>query len=91
VFSLVFNINVMTKWWENIKKVKYSKNNKRFLNSFDMVEAKRAESILNSKIKRGEVKETPHRKHVVCTCGVSGCIMCMILEVKLSVPLFEIF
>ena len=47
----------MGKWWTNIKKVEYSKRNRRFLNSFDMSEAKRAESILNSQIKRGETEE----------------------------------
>jgi hypothetical protein len=67
----------MAKWWENIKRVAYSKKDKRFLNNFDMAEAKRAESILNSKIKRGDVDEKAHRTHIVCTCGASGCIMCI--------------
>lgn len=64
----------MAKWWKNVKQVKHSKYNKRFLTSFDMAEAKRAESILNSQIKRGEVERLPHMRHVKCTCGDEGCI-----------------
>jgi hypothetical protein len=67
----------MAKWWENTKRVNVSKNNKRFLTSFDMAEAKRMESILNSEIKRGERPVEGNMRHVVCTCGVSGCIFCV--------------
>ena len=66
----------MAKWWENTKRVNYSKKDKRFLTSFDMAEAKRMESILNSAIKRGEREDKPNMLHVVCKCGVSGCIFC---------------
>jgi hypothetical protein len=66
----------MAKWWENIKRVKHSKErHKRFLTSFDMSEAKRAESILNSRIKRGEFEEMPYRYMVDCGCGCEGCII----------------
>lgn len=65
----------MAKWWENIKRVEYSKRNRRFLNSFDMSEAKRAESILNSQIKRGEIERMPYGYMCDCGCGCSGCII----------------
>lgn len=66
----------MGKWWTNIKKVEYSEvRNKRFLTSFDMSEAKRAESILNSRIKRGEIERMPHGYICDCGCGCSGCII----------------
>jgi len=67
----------MAKWWENVKRVKHSKRGKRFLGSFDMSEAKRAESILNSQIKRGEVEKKSNMAHIDCGCGASGCIMCI--------------
>jgi hypothetical protein len=66
----------MAKWWENIKRVEYSKiNRRRFLTSFDMSEAKRTESILNSRIKRGEVERMPYLYMCDCGCGCSGCII----------------
>jgi len=65
----------MAKWWENVKRVKHSKRGRRFLNSFDMAEAKRAESILNSQIKRGERERLPHGYICDCRCGASGCII----------------
>lgn len=65
----------MANWWHNIKRVKYSKNNRRFLTSIDMSEAKRLESIFNSRIKRGELKRKFKQHMTICTCGVSGCIM----------------
>jgi hypothetical protein len=68
---------IMAKWWENTKRVNVSKNNKRFLTSFDMAEAKRMESILNSEIKRGVRPVEGNMRHVICTCGVSGCIFCV--------------
>lgn len=64
----------MAKWWENVKRVKYSKKDKRFFGSFDMAEAKRAESIVNSQIKRGEIEKKGNAVHSNCTCGASGCI-----------------
>lgn len=52
----------MGKWWENVRRVDHSRRrNKRFLTSFDMAEAKRGESILNSRIKRGEVERLPRQ------------------------------
>ena len=65
----------MAKWWNNIKRVEYSKRGKRFLTSFDMSEAKRAESMLNSQIKRGEIKRLPHGYMCDCGCGCEGCII----------------
>ena len=35
----------------------------------------RAESILNSRIKRGELERLPHRCMVDCGCGCEGCII----------------
>lgn len=68
----------MGKWWENVKEVNYSRvNNRRFLTSFDMSEAKRMESIHNSEIKRGIKKQKGNMKHVICTCGSSGCLFCV--------------
>lgn len=64
----------MAKWYKNIKKVKYSKNDRRFLSSFDMAEEKRARSIYNSEVNRGERKDNTHQHSVVCRCGASGCI-----------------
>jgi hypothetical protein len=66
----------MAKWWNNVTEVKYSSKNKRFLTSFDMSEAKRAESILNSSIKRGVQEKKANRAFSICTCGSSGCIIC---------------
>jgi uncharacterized protein (DUF2249 family) len=66
----------MAKWWENVKRVKHSrKRHKRFFTLFDMAEAKRGESILNSRIKRGEVEASAHRYIYECGCGASGCII----------------
>lgn len=65
----------MANWWHNVKRVEYSRKNKRFLNSFDMSEAKRIESILNSRIKRGEVERKFLQYMSVCGCGISGCII----------------
>jgi hypothetical protein len=66
----------MAKWWENTKRVNHSrKRHKRFLTLFDMSEAKRAESILNSHIKRGELERLPHGYMCDCGCGCEGCII----------------
>lgn len=66
----------MAKWWNNVRKVEYSRRRrKRFLNSFDMSEAKRAESILNSQIKRGEIERSSYGYMCDCGCGCSGCII----------------
>jgi hypothetical protein len=40
-----------------------------------MSEAKRAESILNSRIKRGELERLPHGYMCDCGCGCEGCII----------------
>lgn len=40
-----------------------------------MAEAKRIESILNSRIKRGEVKAKSNRYMCDCGCGATGCII----------------
>jgi len=66
----------MAKWCENVKRVNHSRRrNKRFLTLFDMAEAKRGESILNSQIKRGEIERLPHGYMCDCGCGASGCII----------------
>jgi len=66
----------MAKWWENVKRVKHSRSrDKRFLTSFDMAEAKRAESILNSRIRRGELERLSYGYMCDCGCGASGCII----------------
>ena len=66
----------MAKWWENVRRVEYSRRrNKRFLNLFDMAEAKRAEATLNSSIKRGDIERLPHGYMCDCGCGASGCII----------------
>lgn len=66
----------MAKWWKNVKRVKHSrKRHKRFFTLFDMAEAKRGESILNSRIKRGEVERLPNGYMCDCGCGASGCII----------------
>jgi hypothetical protein len=65
----------MAKWWNNIKMVDYSKNDRRFFTSFDMAEAKRSESILNSRIKRGEISAKFTQHMYPCRCGCSGCII----------------
>ena len=49
----------------------------RFLTKKDIHEAKRAEEIFNSHLKRGQVKESHNivqQRHVVCGCGQEGCI-----------------
>jgi len=49
----------------------------RFLSGHDMASAKHEEEVYNSMKKRGEVKDSDKivsERHVVCGCGVSGCI-----------------
>ncbi len=65
----------MANWWNNVKRVDYSKNNRRFFTSFDMSEAKRIDAILNSQIKRGEIEAKFNRYMCDCGCGCSGCII----------------
>jgi hypothetical protein len=65
----------MANWWENVKRVEYSKGGRRFLSSFDMSEAKRLDSILNSRIKRGEIPAKFNRYMCDCGCGCTGCII----------------
>lgn len=65
----------MAKWWNNVTRVEHSKNGRRFLTSFDMSEAKRMDSIVNSQIKRGERKAKFNRYMCDCGCGCSGCII----------------
>lgn len=66
----------MANWWKNVRSVKHSKGNRRrFLDSFDMSEAKRAEAILNSRIKRGEINAKFNRYICECGCGASGCMI----------------
>jgi hypothetical protein len=65
----------MAKWWNNVKRVRMTKRGARFLTLFDTAEAKRAESITNSRIKRGEIPAGNSRYLSVCSCGVSGCIV----------------
>lgn len=65
----------MAKWWDNVRRVDHSKNGKRFYTSFDMAEAKRMDSILNSQIKRGDRKAKFTRYMCDCGCGASGCII----------------
>lgn len=65
----------MANWWDNTRRVKHSKNNRRFFTSLDMSEAKRLESILNSRIKRGEISAKFTQHMYDCGCGVTGCII----------------
>lgn len=67
--------------WFKKAKSKYRKTKpnrfnkqKRFLSQLDMAEAKRMESITNSRIKRGEIKKGNFGWHYVCGCGVEGCV-----------------
>lgn len=47
----------------------------RWMTPKDLSTAVRAQNILNSKIKRGEVDETGYKNttYVVCGCGEEGC------------------
>lgn len=68
------------KTWEENRPKKtetfYSRRtHQRFLDLYDMAEAKRLDAILNSRIKRGEEPKKPGRVIVPCGCGASGCII----------------
>ena len=39
----------------------------------DLSSAIRAQNILNSKVKRGEIEVPAHTAYVVCGCGEEGC------------------
>ena len=56
------------------KKVRYSKKNRRFLDTYDMAQAKHAEAIYNAQIKRGEKPQHLNYRHIICNCGARGCI-----------------
>ena len=60
------------KLYEKGKRVKYSKNDKRFYSQLDMAQLKQDEAISNSRFKRGEKKEL-HSVISVCSCGADGC------------------
>ncbi len=47
----------------------------KFLDLYDMAEAKRLDAILNSRINRGDVERKAIRYIVACGCGASGCII----------------
>lgn len=57
---------------EACKRVKYSKNDKRFYTRLDMAIIKQNESIVNSEVKRGKRKKQADRI-LTCSCGVEGC------------------
>lgn len=72
----------MSKWYENIRRRKESKNWKRFYTMLDMSEIKRMESIANSEVKRGERKNKPNYCYV-CGCGSEGCFITTYADGKL--------
>jgi hypothetical protein len=39
----------------------------------DLSSAIRAQNILNSRVKRGEIEAPTHTAYVVCGCGEEGC------------------
>jgi hypothetical protein len=39
----------------------------------DLSSAIRAQNILNSRVKRGEIEAPAHTAYVVCGCGEEGC------------------
>ena len=39
----------------------------------DLSAAVRAQNILNSRVKRGEIEAPAHTAYVVCGCGEEGC------------------
>lgn len=47
----------------------------RFLTKKDLLSVKRHQEVLNSMIKRGELKKSDYAstRYVVCGCGVEGC------------------
>lgn len=52
--------------------VKYSKHDKRLYTMNDMAQIRRDQAVLNSKVKRGEMKKLPNSISV-CRCGAEGC------------------
>lgn len=54
---------------------KESRNGKRRYTNRDMAIIKHDESILNSKVKRGELEINPTGKTSVCGCGHEGCFI----------------
>jgi len=40
----------------------------------DLSAAVRAQNILNSRVKRGEIEQPANYSHIVCGCGEEGCI-----------------
>ena len=64
----------MAKWYENIRQRKESKNGNRFYTLLDMAEIKRMESVQNSRVKRGEMKNRPNYCSC-CGCGSEGCFI----------------
>ena len=45
----------------------------RWMTPKDLSSAIRAQNILNSKVKRGEIEVPAHTAYVVCGCGEEGC------------------
>ena len=45
----------------------------RWMSPKDLSSAIRAQNILNSKVKRGEIEVPKHTAYVVCGCGEEGC------------------
>jgi hypothetical protein len=46
----------------------------RWLTPKDLSAAVRAQNILNSRVKRGEIEQPANYSHIVCGCGEEGCI-----------------
>jgi hypothetical protein len=45
----------------------------RWMTPKDLSSAIRAQNILNSRVKRGEIEAPTHTAYVVCGCGEEGC------------------
>ena len=45
----------------------------RWMTTKDLSAAVRAQNILNSRIKRGEIEAPAHTAYIVCGCGEEGC------------------
>jgi hypothetical protein len=46
----------------------------RWMTPKDLSAAVRAQNILNSRVKRGEIERPTKYSHIVCGCGEEGCI-----------------
>ncbi len=46
----------------------------RWLTPKDISAAIRAQNILNSRVKRGEIEAPSKFSHIVCGCGEEGCL-----------------